>query len=176
MNYQYTSMLRIGEHVLYSQEQRDDLWKRLESYPGCFEELIFFTQFTHAVRPIEELAHIAELMRPLLEKTRSLGLRAGIDVLCTIGHMNERLSPEMAGYAHYVDQGGREIAGKLCPSDEGNHEYIRKQYRLFAALDPSVLYIDDDISYMSCYCQFEPGVAGRSVGDPPENQKSVGRF
>ncbi len=152
MNYQYSSMLRIGEHVLYSKEQQEDLWNRLETYPGCFEELVFFTQFTHSVRTPEELEHISELMNPLLEKTRSLGLQAGIDVLCTIGHMNERLAPEMAGYAHYVDQNGHEITGKLCPSDEKNHKYIKQEYQLFAAMNPSVLYIDDDISYMSCYC------------------------
>lgn len=91
-------------------------------------------------------------MIPLLEKTRRYGIKAGINVLCTLGFMSENVDPKLKEYKKYIGQDGNTIEGRLCASDERNRKYIEELYVIYAEASPDVIYIDDDISVADCFC------------------------
>ena len=59
---------------------------------------------------------------------------------------------ETEEYPHLISMSGSTIVGRLCPEHEANKEYIAEQYRIYAGLHPDTIYIDDDLSSMSCFC------------------------
>lgn len=142
----YTSLLRINTNQL------PDLFEKLDKYPDSFDEILFFSQFTHSVKGLSYHRKTAEMLRPALEKVRARGLRASINVLTTIGFFKEAPDPEMVTHAPYIQLDGSLNIGRLCPLDEKNQDYIQEQYRIYARLNPDVIYVDDDVSSLACAC------------------------
>lgn len=112
----------------------------------------------HAKQPFCQKSRNApcdrQKLRPVLERFNAAGIPSGIDVLCTIGFFEDGLDPimESESYPHYVSVYGSVTAGRLCPEYAVNRDYIAEQYRIYAELHPDRIYIDDDISSMSCFC------------------------
>lgn len=143
----YSSALRVNS------AQIPDLMEKLEKYDRSFDKVFFFSQFTHSVHGLTYHQQEAEKIRPALEQVKKLGIRAGINVLTTIGFFPEALDPEMAAAAPYRQPDGQFIPGRICPQEKHNLEYIREQYRIYARLSPDIIYIDDDTSSLSCACE-----------------------
>ena len=146
MNYKYKSALRVNSSNL------DDLEEMLDKYKGSFDEVFFFSQFTHSVKSLEYHRAEAEKLRAYLDMVRKKGLSAGINVLTTIGFFKEALDSKMQSAAPFCLVNGEKCAGKICPSDKNNIEYIKEQYRIYARLLPDIIYVDDDISAIACAC------------------------
>ena len=81
-----------------------------------------------------------------------MGIKAGVNVLATVGFFPEALDSSLEKVKHYVNQDGSGNPGRLCPSDKANIEYIKEQYRIYARLSPDIIYVDDDISSLACAC------------------------
>ena len=145
-NYKYTSLLRINP------DQIVDICDKLSEFPDAFEEIIIFSQFTHSIRTLDEHRKTAEMIKPTLEKIKSMGIRAGINILCTAGFFPEKLDPGMKGYKKMQYYNGGINEGSLCPNDEKSREHMREQYKIYASLNPDIIYIDDDISGLKCFC------------------------
>ncbi len=146
MSYKYTSALRVNSANL------GDLEKNLSKYKDSFDEIFFFSQFTHSVKNLDYHRSEAEKIRPYLQRIKGMGIKAGVNVLATIGFFPEALDSSLEKVKHYVNQDGSGNPGRLCPSDKANIEYIKEQYRIYARLSPDIIYVDDDISSLACAC------------------------
>jgi len=167
---QYTSVLRVNQFNF------DDLWDKLSKYPGAFEEIMFFTQFTHSVRSLEVHRETAKIIEPALRRTEAMGIRSGINVLCSMGFFPEILDEEMSGHKKCVNHDGSENSGRLCPIDKENRAYIREQYRIYAELVPGRIYIDDDISSLDCFCPACISRFGQENGYPELDREQLFTF
>ena len=150
----YTSVLRAWEPLPGDDRKYDEILDLCKKHPNAFDSVLFFTQNNHSVRNPETHRATAKRLRPMLERFNAAGIPSGIDVLCTIGFFEDGLDPimESESYPHYVSVSGSVTAGRLCPEYAVNREYIAEQYRIYAELHPDRIYIDDDISSMSCFC------------------------
>lgn len=146
MKSEYASALRINSANVC------DLEKNLDKYKGCFDEVFFFSQSTHSVRGLEYHKNEAEKLKPYVDMVKKKGLRAGINVLDTIGFFREALDDSMENAKVYCYQNGAEALGRLCPCDRDNIDFYKEQYRIYARLFPDIIYIDDDISSLACAC------------------------
>ncbi len=151
--HRYTSVLRVWEPSAGNAKHTDELLRLLEKYKDAYSDVIFFTQNNHSVRSLERHRRTAASIEPLLRRVEALGLRSGIDVLCSIGFFRDAPDRFMEeSYPHQRSINGRRLDGRLCPEHPEVREYVSEQYRLYAALHPQIIYIDDDISSMSCFC------------------------
>ncbi|MDD6995479.1 MAG: hypothetical protein SPH68_05885 [Candidatus Borkfalkiaceae bacterium] len=146
MKKRYTSAFRVSTNNL------KDLEQNLRKYKNSFDEVLFFTQFTHSVKRLEYHRESAEKIRPYLQKIKQLGIKTGINVMATIGFFAEALDDTMQNAKPYIYWNGSAINGRICPSDKANIEFIKEQYKIYARLSPDIIYIDDDISSLSCAC------------------------
>ncbi len=145
--YEYTSALRIGRPNIAG------LWDYLEKYPDAFNEVLFMTEGVHYVKNLDYHREVAAEFAPAVEKARKMGYQTGINIMCTIGFFEEGLDPLMEGHPCAVTlKTGAECKGRICTEHEINMEYVRQKYRIYAAAHPEIMYIDDDISSMSCGC------------------------
>lgn len=146
MNYKYTSALRINSANL------GDLEEKLKKYKDSFDEVLFFSQFTHSVKGLDFHRCEAEKIRPFLQKVKSMGIKTGINVMTTIGFFPEANDASMEQAKAYYNLDGSKNSGRLCPCDKTNIEYIRELYHIYAQLSPEIIYSDDDISSLGCAC------------------------
>lgn len=152
-DYTFTSVLRIWEYLLYDKNKQHELFRLLEAYPNAYDDVIVFTQNNHSVRTLETHRKTAACMEPILRKIETYGIRSGIDVLCTVGFFKDNPSPEMDGkYPPYITMSGEKACGRICAEVPESRAYIAEQYQIYARLQPGMIYIDDDISAMSCFC------------------------
>ena len=84
MKYSYTSALRVNTTNLGGLE------RNLSRYSGGFDEVFFFSQYTHSVKNLEHHRAEAEKIRPYLRKLREMGIKAGINVLATTAFSRRR--------------------------------------------------------------------------------------
>lgn len=161
----YSSLLRVGENVLYDAQAESNLWRAIDSHPGAFGELTVFSQINHSVRPLSQHVRTAERIAPFLRRAEAHGLRAGINVLATVGFFEDEYSEEAADLPTAVGVPGNPQRGRLCPLSSGTHEYVRAQYEIFAKCRPAFIYTDDDVMMKPCYCdECIARFAGRNPG------------
>ena len=145
--YEYTSALRIGRPNIST------LWEYLEKYPKAYNEILFMTEGLHYVKGLDYHRQTAAEFGPAVERAKKMGYQTGINIMCTIGFFEEGLDPSMSEHpCCYQLRSETELAGRICVAHEINMEYVREKYRIYAALHPDILYLDDDISSMSCAC------------------------
>jgi len=145
--YRYTSALRIGRPNIVT------LWDYLEKYPDAFNEILFMTEGVHYAKNLDYHREVASEFAPAVKRAREMGYQAGINIMCTIGFFEEGLDPLMEGYPLAVSLGGKKLDGRICVEHGINMEYVREKYRIYAAAHPDIMYIDDDVSSMSCACE-----------------------
>ena len=63
----------------------------LGKYPGIADELTFFTQKTHTPIPDDELERRCVLLKQRIAEAHARGYRAGINLMCTLGHHPENV-------------------------------------------------------------------------------------
>ena len=171
----YTSVLRVWEPMPGDDRKYEEILSLCEKYPEAFSSAIFFTQSNHSVRNPDIHRATAERLRPVLERFKAAGIPSGIDVLCTIGFFDDDPDPvmETEEYPHLVSISGSVAIGRLCPEHEANKEYIAEQYRIYAGLHPDMIYIDDDLSSMSCFCPACVRRFAREYGVIDENSATL---
>jgi len=80
---------RIGTALWLNDERFHDLLAYFRRFPSVADELAFFTSETHPPLPLEVIEQRAARLARLMPQVRKLGLRAGINVLATMGHHEE---------------------------------------------------------------------------------------
>ena len=158
----HTISLRISSEILSHPERWDELAELLKQPHSPITEVAFFTGFTHPPRPLPVIQEVARLLnRILIPAARTLGLRAGINHLATIGHLDENAANSLSEpWQHLVDLNGTVSPSCYCASDPRVREYIRQCYKALAEANPDFIWVDDDVRLeshpqaiqLSCFC------------------------
>ncbi len=165
--------LRISSHLWMHDARRAELLELLRERRDTIEEVCFFTSFTHSVLPFAEIARRAELLKEIIPDFKALGLRTGINHLCTMGHLDEDIEHALdEPWQRIVDANGTTARGSFCPLDPRFQAYTRDCYQRLAEADPDFIWIDDDVrmghhppASFSCFCDLCLARFGEETGE-----------
>ncbi|MBR4072387.1 MAG: hypothetical protein IKK24_00470 [Clostridia bacterium] len=137
---------------------------------GIHRVILFSSCFLEesSIIPLQYYKKHAELLKPYTEKLREMGVEVGINVLNTIGHAYYADEKEF-GFRRSVTIDGEKSRGCVCIRDENIVDFIKKEYKYYAALKPSVIFTDDDIRAISlgqivCLCPKHISLISERVG------------
>ncbi len=163
---------RIGTALWLTDERFRDLLNYFTRFPGMADELAFFTSETHPPLPLDVMEQRAARLEKLMAEVRKRGMRAGINVLATMGHHEENLSNSLAtSWQRVTDIDGRISRGSFCPAQPELIDYARKVYAAMAKASPDFIWLDDDIRLaghmpikLTCFCDRCLANFSREVG------------
>jgi hypothetical protein len=153
--------LRVSPYQWKNPERLAETLAILRRLRGTISEVALFTHATHPAIPLAAAREAAAGIAAALPAFRSLGLAAGINVLATIGHLDEWADGSLAEpWQHLVGPDGRVSASCYCWSDPRVLAYVRDLYRAMAAAGPDFIWVDDDIRLvghreavqLACFC------------------------
>jgi hypothetical protein len=155
-----TMGLRVHLKSALPEARFEELLAILARHRSIADELTFFTHSIHPVEPLEALAPRLEILAKRMARAREAGFRAGLNFLCTLGHIDESLNHVLKGdYTPMTGIDGSVAQGSFCPNDERFQKYIRQAYTLAAKTDPDYIWTDDDIcmgghrpAKVPCFC------------------------
>lgn len=165
---------RIGVPQWLSEKGYEELLALFERHKGVTDEITFFTSATHPPLPLDVIEQRCQILARRIPRAKSLGYRAGINVLSTMGHHNENLSNSLAeSFTRVTDMDGNVSMGSFCPDDPGFREYVRSVYRLVAAAGPDYIWVDDDVRLSghmpvgeTCFCDRCVAGFAQATGTP----------
>jgi len=151
---------RIAPAQWMIDNQLKELLNLLDEYSGIADELAFFLQDTHSPLPLQVIEPRLERLTKVLPLIRDRGMRAGINVLTTIGHHEENLENSLPSiWQNVVDPYGNKCLGCFCPNDQEYLVYVRSLYTMIAETGPDFIWIDDDVRLFGhkpvkavCFC------------------------
>jgi hypothetical protein len=152
---------RLGLDNFMEQERLDVLSAFLEQHRSGVDEISLFTEGAHGYHPLEFLEERVPGFDRALRRFQGLGWRVGINLLNTIGHLDEapgRLWE--TPFQKMVGHDGAVALASSCPLDPAYLEDVRQRYHLMATLKPDFIWVDDDVRINSHapakYCCFCP--------------------
>lgn len=151
----YSSFIRFGTKFITDPAIFDHLVEYLKKYSGVAKEVTFFDNFFHSVPDLRLIREFADAFSKRLPVLRSLGIRVGINHLCTTGFFEQGDELIFRGAPFSVDREGTVRVGNLCPSNEKSLKYVDECYSILAKTKPDIIYVDDDIKFhyhAICYC------------------------
>jgi hypothetical protein len=176
---------RIGLPHWETDEPFERMLSVLRKHRSVVDEVALFETITHHLYiPLDTYAHRMELAARRLKAFRQAGIpSAGINVLCTIGHMNEGWSymPPLPFQA-MVGHDGAVSTGCACPNTREMRNYIRKKYALVAGARPDFIWVDDDIRMhhhgvaWGCFCPTCLKIFSKKAGRPYTREELVKAF
>ncbi len=152
---------RIGIGQSLQDKRFNELLNYFDSYKGVTSEITFFTSGTHPPIPLDVLKNRVSIFKGRMDEARKRGYKTGINVLNTVGHLNENLPNSLQGdYTRMTDINGNVCMGAFCTNDEKyQEEYIKEVYKATAMANPDYIWIDDDVRLMgygpvdyACFC------------------------
>jgi hypothetical protein len=143
-----------------NKQRFDKLLCMFEKYAGVIDELTLFTSETHPPMPLEKLQSRIGLLAEQMNKARKYGIKAGVNVLATIGHHEENLVNSLQGeFTNMMNLQGKSCLGSFCPNDERVQNHIREFYKIIVSAKPDFIWIDDDVRLLghlpikeTCFC------------------------
>ena len=152
---------RIGLPHYDNDESFNKLLKIVKAQRRIIDELALFETITHhQYIPLDVYARRMEMAAGRMEALRKTGVPSvGVNVLCTIGHINEAWSymPPLP-YQALVGHDGSVSKGCACPNTPEMRAYVRAKYELVARARPDFIWVDDDIRVhhhgvaWGCFC------------------------
>lgn len=153
---------RIGVNNYETDAAFERLMAVLGAHRAIVDEVCLFETVTHHLYiPPEPLAERVAIIGRRLAALHEAGVpSAGVNVLTTLGHMNEAWDymPPLP-MAPMVGHDGSVSRGCACPNTPELREYIRDKYALVAELRPDFIWVDDDIRMHNhgvtygCFCE-----------------------
>ncbi len=151
---------RIGVGMYETDNSFAGLLQLLKKNKNIVDEVAFFETISHHLYfPLEVFAARADILKRRIAAMKEAGISAGINVLCTIGHVNEAWDYLLPlPFQAMVGHDGSVSKSCACPNSPGFKEYIRKKYQLMAGAGPDFIWVDDDIRMnhhgvtYGCFC------------------------
>jgi len=152
---------RIGVPHYETDRAFADLLELIGVCREWLDEVAFFETLTHHLYlPLDSLAARAAVLKRRIEAVRAEGIeRAGINILTTMGHINEAWDSMPAlPFQPMVGHDGSVSRGCACPNTPELREYVQAKYALFAEAGPDFIWVDDDIRMnhhgvaWACFC------------------------
>ncbi len=137
---------------------------------GIRRVILFSATFTEnsSIFPEEYYKNHVELLRPYVKKLKDMGVETGINMMHTNGHCFYADEEEF-GFRRAVTLEGEKSRGSVCMLDKAFTEHIKRAYKYYASLDPSVIFADDDVRMISlgqfiCLCPEHIKAISKRVG------------
>ncbi len=157
--------LKLSWRIGLPQWEADDMFYRLlgilKKRSFIVDEVALFETITHHLYiPLDVYAKRMQLAAKRIGEFHKAGVKsAGINVLCTIGHINEGWSymPPLP-FQPMVGHDGAVSTGCACPNTREMRDYVKEKYRLVAEARPDFIWVDDDIRMhhhgvaWGCFC------------------------
>jgi hypothetical protein len=157
----------------------------LREHQDVVDEVALFETITHHLYiPLDDYARRMELAARRLDAFRAAGIASvGVNVLCTIGHINEAWSymPPLPFQAMVGHDGGVST-GCACPNTPEMRVYVRAKYALVAGARPDFIWVDDDIRMhhhgvaWGCFCPTCLGLFAKRAGRSYTREELVAEF
>jgi hypothetical protein len=176
---------RIGVGSYETDEAFGQLKDLLLEYKDIVDEIAFFETMTHHLYfPLEVFADRADILKRRIQSLKESGIaRVGINVLCTVGHVNEGWDYMPAlPFQAMVGHDGSVSKSCGCPNTDGLREYIYEKYRLMAQAAPDFIWVDDDIRMQmhgvawACFCPTCIEIFNKTTGNTLTREEIVAAF
>ena len=158
--------MKLAHRIMYYDHMGEDAFDKLYSYTqrniDCVDEIALLTEFSHhGYVPLEHMRKNAVILKEHIKKLKELGVkRVGINILCTIGHIDEAWEwVEPSPYQTVIGHDGTTSTSNLCMRGDGYREYILEKYRIYAGAEPDFIWLDDDMrinnhtAQYPCFCE-----------------------
>ncbi|MCE9615483.1 MAG: hypothetical protein K8T26_14525 [Lentisphaerae bacterium] len=176
---------RIGLPHWETDDAFGQVLKLLIGRRAVVDEVALFETITHHLYiPLDVYARRMELAAQRLDAFRRAGISSvGINVLCTIGHLNEAWSymPPLPFQA-MVGHDGAVSTSCACPNTAEMRAYVRAKYALVARARPDFIWVDDDIRMhehgvqWGCYCPTCLALFAKAAGTAFSREELVKAF
>ena len=154
--------LRLGDKDHMEQAYIDRLIKTIAESGKPFDEVWIATPYSFV--PLEESNEIVKNMKLTAEKFRAIGITPSLQLSRTIGHAPGLLKGDTIDNSvmnRLVFINGNVSPGRLCWNNEHLRKYIFESTRIYAAMNPEVVWVDDDLRLITagangltalCFC------------------------
>lgn len=138
------SIIRLWPHHHANATELAALLAALKRNRSACDEVWFATEI--GFPPLASHARSAQVMAEAAKKIRALGIQPGLQIANTLGHGMSLLQDDSgAVWPRMVDQDGHQAPTAPCPRAPAALDYIARLTRLYAAWQPSSIWIDDDL-------------------------------
>ena len=141
----HTISLRVAPELYIEPSRFEPLLALLRENREHITEVAFFTGYTHPPLPLATIQRVAErLGREVIPAVRALGLRAGINHLATLGHLDDENTENslQEPWQNLVDMSGAESTSCYCAADPRVQKYISQCYAALAASQPDFIWYE----------------------------------
>ncbi|MBI5093514.1 MAG: hypothetical protein HZB26_13865 [Candidatus Hydrogenedentes bacterium] len=152
---------RIGAPLWLNEARFGELLDLFERHRGVTDEITLFTSETHPPLPLAVIQERAPILKARMAAARNRGYHSGINVLSTLGHLDENLPNSLSAqvFTPMMDASGRVCGGSFCPNSEHLRAYVAQVYEAMAKAGPDYIWIDDDVRLWghgpvsaACFC------------------------
>ena len=176
---------RIGLPLSRDDGRFERLARFLDENRRVVDEVAFFETLTHHLYlPMEYLEEVAAILARRIETLKGNGVKSvGINVLTTIGHINEgwdHLPP--LPFQPMIGHDGSVAKSCACPNDPRMLEYVARKYALMAGARPDFIWVDDDIRMhhhgvtFACFCPTCLHMFAETTGEALDRESLVARL
>jgi len=183
------SVPKLAWRIGINHWEPDDAFERLQAFLvehlDIVHEVALFDTITHHLYiPLDLYEARAALLGRRLRALKAAGIpSAGVNVLCTIGHINEGWDymPPLPFQA-MVGHDGSLSKGCACPNTPELREYVRAKYVMVARQHPDFIWVDDDIRMhnhgvaFGCFCQTCLSIFSKETGQEWTREALVAAF
>jgi len=142
--------LRINLVPEHFEQDVKALWRIIRN--AKIDEVVFFVPHAEERSPgmgtLDECRRMAGMLAPLFSRLKSAGIPPSINVWWTFSFSDFPALPRdlrtKFQFKWAVNVDGKESHAVACPLDPTWRNHIKEMYRIFAALTPVHLWIDDD--------------------------------
>ena len=176
---------RIGVPHYEDDGAFEALMEQVRANVDWLDEVAFFETVTHHLYiPLDEFAKRTAILARRVKAMKAAGVKsAGINVLTTIGHINEGWDymPPLP-FQGMVGHDGAVSLGCACPNTPELREYVRAKYTLVAEAKPDFVWVDDDIRMnnhgvaFACFCPTCLAMISEATGTQWEREALVAAF
>ncbi len=145
-------MFRLSINNTSSDKAWDDMFSVLSQHPDCCDEIWFSSGI--GIPPIDVHRENAARLARAKSELKELGIATSVQIQMTIGHGDQLgISDEWSAKTWRGWTGSTGVEAKYCncPRQPEYLEYMRQMTRLYAQVEPRVLWIDDDLRYDNHY-------------------------
>ena len=165
-------LLRVGYGRYFTDAEFERFYAFAQKHRACIDQIALFTDYSHhPYYPMEELAELSRVLTKRIAKLRQLNMPVGINILDTIGHMDEAWDVlTLAPFQTLVGHDGLVAKSCMCPNTPEYKAYMREKYRLFSMANPDFIWVDDDIRMIhhtvsfACFCPTCMGIFNAKHG------------
>ncbi|MFC1451721.1 hypothetical protein ACFLSJ_00065 [Verrucomicrobiota bacterium] len=173
---------RIGLHMSRPDDAFESLRELLLKHRNVVDEVAFFETISHHLYlPLEFFRENADVFRRRIATLKSDGIPSvGINVLTTIGHVNEGWDVfDPLPFQAMIGHDGAVSKSCACPNTPEMRDYVAAKYALFAGINPDFIWVDDDIRMQNhgvgygCFCPTCLDIFSKTTGKSFDRESLV---